>query len=224
MSVLERVREVERVQGAVEPGAASLRGARERLKADLVDRLGLDAMAGMLAGEGGARARAELSVALESALNTGEYEDVALCDMASLVDQVLDEVCGLGPIQPLLEDDSITEVMINGCDALFYERGGEICQAETRFDSPEQIMIAIDRILAPLGRRLDRASPLVSARLPNGDRVNAVADPISIDGPSITIRKFSDRAWTLRRLVGLGALPAWYATLLSWAVRTAIFR
>ena len=152
MSVLERVREVERVQGAVEPGAASLRGARERLKADLVDRLGLDAMAGMLAGEGGARARAELSVALESALNTGEYEDVALCDRASLVDQVLDEVCGLGPIQPLLEDDSITEVMINGCDALFYERGGEICQAETRFDSPEQIMIAIDRILAPLGQ------------------------------------------------------------------------
>lgn len=151
MSVLERVREVERVQGAVEPGAASLRGARERLKADLVDRLGLDAMAGMLAGEGGARARAELSVALESALNTGEYEDVALCDRASLVDQVLDEVCGLGPIQPLLEDDSITEVMINGCDALFYERGGEICQAETRFDSPEQIMIAIDRILAPSG-------------------------------------------------------------------------
>ena len=220
MSVLERVREVERMQGAVEPSAASLRGARERLKADLVDRLGLDAMAGMLAGEGGARARAELSVALESALNTGEYEDVALCDRARLVDQVLDEVCGLGPIQPLLEDDSITEVMINGCDALFYERGGEICQAETRFDSPEQIMIAIDRILAPLGRRLDRASPLVSARLPNGDRVNAVADPISIDGPSITIRKFSDRAWTLRRLVGLGALPAWYATLLSWAVRT----
>ena len=152
MSVLERVRKVERMRGATEPGAASLRGARERLKADLVDRLGLDAMAGMLAGEGGAQARAELSVALESALNTGEYEDVALCDRASLVDQVLDEVCGLGPIQPLLEDASITEVMINGCDALFYERGGEICQAETRFDSPEQIMIAIDRILAPLGR------------------------------------------------------------------------
>ena len=95
MSVLERVRKVERMRGATEPGAASLRGARERLKADLVDRLGLDAMAGMLAGEGGARARAELSVALESALNTGEYEDVALCDRASLVDQVLDEVCGL---------------------------------------------------------------------------------------------------------------------------------
>ena len=199
------------MQGAVEPGAASLRGARERLKADLVDRLGLDAMAGMLAGEGGARARAELSVALESALNTGEYEDVALCDRASLLTRVFRRGCGPDPsCQPLLEDDSITEVMINGCDALFYERGGEICQAETRFDSPEQIMIAIDRILAPLGRRLDRASPLVSARLPNGDRVNAVADPISIDGPSITIRKFSDRAWTLRRLVGLGALPAWY--------------
>ena len=138
----------------------------------------------------------------------------------SIVRQIYSSIRGFGLLDSIISDDTITEVMINGCDALFYERGGEICQAETRFDSPEQIMIAIDRILAPLGRRLDRASPLVSARLPNGDRVNAVADPISIDGPSITIRKFSDRAWTLRRLVGLGALPAWYATLLSWAVRT----
>lgn len=220
MSVLERVREVERTQGTATTGPTSLRGARERLKADLVDRLGLDAMAEMLSSEGGARARAELSVALESALNTGGYEDVALCDRGALIEQVLDEVCGLGPIQPLLEDESVTEVMINGCNALFYERGGEICQADARFDSPEQIMIAIDRILAPLGRRLDRANPLVSARLPNGDRVNAVADPVCIDGPSVTIRKFSDRAWTLERLVGMGSLPAWYATLLSWAVRT----
>lgn len=157
MSVLERVRKVERMRGATEPGAASL-GARERLKADLVDRLGLDAMAGMLAGEGGAQARAELSVALESALNTGEYEDVALCDRASLVDQVLDDLRSRSH-SAAAGGRLITEVMINGCDALFYERGGEICQAETRFDSPEQIMIAIDRILAPLGRRLDRASP-----------------------------------------------------------------
>lgn len=219
MSVLERVREVERVQGTSEASPSLLGTARERLKADLVERLGLDTMARMLSDEGSGQARAELAVALESVLNTCGYEGVSLCDRASLVEQVLDEVCGLGPIQPLLEDESITEVMINGCDALFYECGGEIHRAEARFDSPEQIMIVIDRILAPLGRRLDRANPLVSARLPNGDRVNAVADPVSIDGPSVTIRKFSDRAWTLGRLVGLGSLPDWYATLLSWAVR-----
>lgn len=199
--------------------AASLRDARERLKGDLVERLGLGTIAKMLSLDGGVRARAELAVALEAVLNTQGYEDVAPCDRVSVVQQVLDEVCGLGPIQPLLEDDSITEVMINGCDGLFFERGGELYPAEARFDSPEQILIVIDRILAPLGRRLDRASPLVSARLPNGDRVNAVADPIAIGGPSVTIRKFSERAWTLDRLVGLGALPGWYATLLSWAVR-----
>ena len=198
---------------------ASLRDARERLKGDLVERLGLGTIAKMLSLDGGVRARAELAVALEAVLNTQGYEDVAPCDRVSVVQQVLDEVCGLGPIQPLLEDDSITEVMINGCDGLFFERGGELYPAEARFDSPEQILIVIDRILAPLGRRLDRASPLVSARLPNGDRVNAVADPIAIGGPSVTIRKFSERAWTLGRLVGLGALPGWYATLLSWAVR-----
>ena len=219
MSVLERVQEVERAQGAPSVPIASLRDARERLKGDLVERLGLGTIAKMLSLDGGVRARAELAVALEAVLNTRGYEDVAPCDRVSVVQQVLDEVCGLGPIQPLLEDDSITEVMINGCDGLFFERGGELYPAEARFDSPEQILIVIDRILAPLGRRLDRASPLVSARLPNGDRVNAVADPIAIGGPSVTIRKFSERAWTLGRLVGLGALPGWYATLLSWAVR-----
>ena len=219
MSVLERVQEVERAQGAPSVPTASLRDARERLKGDLVERLGLGTIAKMLSLDGGMRARAELAVALEAVLNTQGYEDVAPCDRVSVVQQVLDEVCGLGPIQPLLEDDSITEVMINGCDGLFFERGGELYPAEARFDSPEQILIVIDRILAPLGRRLDRASPLVSARLPNGDRVNAVADPIAIGGPSVTIRKFSERAWTLGRLVGLGALPGWYATLLSWAVR-----
>lgn len=80
-------------------------------------------------------------------------------------------------------------------------------------------MIVIDRILAPLGRRLDRSSPLVSARLANGDRVNAVAAPIAIDGPAVTIRKFSNEVRTLGRLVSLGSLPDWYARLLSWAVR-----
>ena len=219
MSVLERVQEVERTQGAPAAPATSLRDARERLKGDLVERLGLGTIAKMLSLDGGVRARAEMAVALEAVLNTRGYEDVSPCDRAVVVQQVLDEVCGLGPIQPLIEDDSVTEVMINGCGGLFFERDGELHPADARFDSPEQILIVIDRILAPLGRRLDRASPLVSARLPNGDRVNAVADPIAIDGPSVTIRKFSERAWTLERLVRLGALPEWYATLLSWAVR-----
>ena len=219
MSVLERVREVESSRGAGSASGRDLRLARERLKASLVDRLGLATVAGMLCAEEPGQVRAELAVALEAILNTQGYEGLLDDERSLLVRQVVDEVCGLGPIQPLLEDASITEVMINGCDSIFYEREGELFEAETSFDSPEQIMIAIDRILAPLGRRLDRSSPLVSARLANGDRVNAVASPIAIDGPAVTIRKFSDRVRTLGRLVELGSVPGWYAQLLAWAVR-----
>ena len=219
MSVLERVREVESSRSGPMPAALDLREARERLKRALVERVGLSVIAGMLSYEGAAQAREELAVAVEAVLNTQGFEGLLEHERSSLARQVLDEVCGLGPIQRLLEDDEITEVMINGCQALFYERAGELHPAETVFDSPEQIMIVMDRILAPLGRRLDRASPIVSARLANGDRVNAVAAPIAIDGPAVTIRKFSERAWTLARLVELGSVPQWYARLLSWAVR-----
>lgn len=222
MSVLERVREVEARQSREHASASSdeLRRAREQLRDDLVERLGLATIATMLSSGEVEQARAELSVVLEALLNTREDLSPAV-DREVLLRQVADEICGLGPIQPLLEDDSISEVMINGVGALFYERGGEIYPADAVFDSPEQIMIVLDRILAPLGRRLDRSSPIVSARLANGDRVNAVASPIAIDGPAVTIRKFSDRIRSLERLVELGSMPAWYAQLLSWAVKSS---
>ena len=220
MSVLERVREVEgsRAVGGSSVASVELRHARELLRSELVERLGLATIASMLSEERASEVRSELRVVLEAILNTREDLPPS-ADKETLIRQVVDEVCGLGPIQPLLEDKEITEVMINGVGTLFYERGGELYPAETVFDSPEQIMIVMDRILAPLGRRLDRSNPLVSARLANGDRVNAVAAPIAIDGPAVTIRKFSDRIRTLERLVEVGSMPAWYAQLLSWAVR-----
>ena len=221
MTVLERVRAVEAAQGAcaqVRRGAA-LRSEREGLKMALVERLGLSTIAGMLAGDDLGQVRSELRVVLEAILNTRGEGPLSAEEREALVRQVINEICGLGPIQPLLEDDEITEVMINGCDALFYERAGELHPADAVFDSPEQIMIVMDRILAPLGRRLDRSSPIVNARLSNGDRVNAVVAPIARGGPAVTIRKFSDQIRTLGRLVELGSLPGWYAQLLSWAVR-----
>lgn len=218
MSLLERVRERESEQSVVE-GADRYRQVRERLKNDLVERLGLNALAGM-AGEADSRqSRDELEVACQAILNGGGYQALLPKERQEVVRQVLDEVLGLGPLQPLLDDESITEVMVNGCDKLFFERDGEIVQATRVFDSPDQILMAIDRILAPLGRRLDRSSPIVNARLPNGDRVNAVAAPIAIDGPSVTIRKFSNRIVSLDELVSMGSLPGWYAQLLRWAVR-----
>ena len=223
MSVLELIREQERLSSAsdqhAEPRNLALGETRSRLKNDLVERLGLSVVASMAANEDVDAARSEISIACHAILNAGEYTELSDDDRAVLVRQVLDEVCGLGPLQPLLDDPAVTEIMVNGCDKLFFERGGELFPAERVFDSPDQIMLVIDRILAPLGRRLDKASPIVNARLANGDRVNAVAAPVAIDGPAVTIRKFSNRITTLAHLQELGSVPPWYAKLLAWAVR-----
>ncbi len=222
MSVLDRVQAAEASAGEDERSGSAraelARQWRERLKRDLVERLGLATVASMLSGGDAQRARAELAVAIEAILNAGDYEAVPQALRRELLDQVVDEVCGLGPIQGLLDDPDVTEVMVNGTQAIFYEKDGSLREADVSFDSAEQITIVIDRILAPLGRRLDRSSPLVSARLRNGDRVNAVACPVAIDGPAVTIRKFTDTIRSLDTLVSLGALPAWYAQLLRWAV------
>lgn len=134
MSVLERVREQERM-GEGLPGTSGEAGElRGRLKGDLVDRLGLSAISSMVSGGDPARARAELEVACQAILNTRGYEGLGDEERVEVVRQVIDEVVGLGPLQPLLDDDTVTEVMVNGCEHLFYERAGEIHAAERVFE------------------------------------------------------------------------------------------
>ena len=219
MSVLDRVRELEGDSGAELVSNGPSDALRVRLKRDLLERLGLSTVAAMASDEDAPTARKELSVACQAILNTNGYEAVPVDAREALVREVLDEILGLGPLQPLLDDPTITEVMVNGCDSLYFERGGVMSQTERVFRSSEQILMAVDRILAPLGRRLDESNPIVNARLPNGDRVNVVGSPIAVSGPVVTIRRFSDRISSLTRLVELGSLPGWYAQLLSWAVR-----
>ena len=214
---------LERVQAAGVLEEQSLGGQdrkhRERLRKALVDRLGLSAVARLVTEERPERAREELKVACEAVLNGQDFGIAEGEERAGLVQEVLDDILGLGVLQPLMDDPSITEIMVNGTRSLYFERDGQIHGARRVFETADQIMLVIDRILAPLGRRLDESSPIVNARLPNGDRVNAVIAPIAIDGPVMTIRRFSGRIASLQKLVELGSLPAWYAQLLSWAVR-----
>lgn len=214
---------LERVQAAGVLEEQSLGGQdrkhRERLRKALVDRLGLSAVARLVTEERPERAREELKVACEAVLNGQDFGIAEGEERAGLVQEVLDDILGLGVLQPLMDDPSITEIMVNGTRSLYFERDGQIHGARRVFETADQIMLVIDRILAPLGRRLDESSPIVNARLPNGDRVNAVMAPIAIDGPVMTIRRFSGRIASLQKLVELGSLPAWYAQLLSWAVR-----
>lgn len=123
-----------------------------------------------------------------------------------LFEQISAEILGFGPLQPLLEDETITEVMVNGAKNIYVERSGKIIRVPFTFESDEHVMRIIDRIVAPLGRRIDESSPYVDARLPDGSRVNAVIPPISLVGPVITIRKFFKTPLTIEQLIQFGSI------------------
>src|SRR5512138_2918577 len=119
---------------------------------------------------------------------------------------ILDELTGYGPIQPLLDDPDISEVMVNGPKKVFIEKSGRLTKSPITFDDDSHVLRIIDRIILPLGRRVDADSPTVDARLPDGSRVNAVIRPCSIDGPCITIRKFKKDKLTVQQLIDFGSL------------------
>ena len=119
---------------------------------------------------------------------------------------ILDELTGFGPIQPLLDDPDISEVMVNGPKKVFIEKNGKLIKSAVTFEDDDHVLRVIDRIILPLGRRVDADTPTVDARLPDGSRVNAVIRPVSIDGPSITIRKFKKDKLSIQQLINYGSL------------------
>ena len=127
-------------------------------------------------------------------------------ERARLFEQIAAEILGLGPLQPLLEDDTITEIMVNGAKNIYIERKGKVHRVPVTFENHDHVMRIIDRIVAPLGRRIDESSPYVDARLPDGSRVNAVIPPISLVGPVLTIRKFSKNPITVEQLIQFGSV------------------
>ncbi len=123
-----------------------------------------------------------------------------------LFEQITAEILGFGPLQPLLEEEGLTEIMVNGAKNVYVERKGKLHRAGITFESDEHVMRIIDRIVAPLGRRIDESSPYVDARLPDGSRVNAVIPPISLVGPVLTIRKFAKIPITVDQLIEYGTI------------------
>ncbi|MBI5035081.1 MAG: CpaF family protein [Chloroflexi bacterium] len=132
--------------------------------------------------------------------------------------QVMNEIVGFGPIEPLLSDPTITEVMVNGPKHVFIEQKGKVTETDVEFDDDAHVFRIIDRIIRPLGRRVDRKWPMVDARLPDGSRVNAIIPPSAIDGPTITIRKFSKNKLTVLDLIKFGSLTPSMAEFLEACV------
>jgi pilus assembly protein CpaF len=139
-----------------------------------------------------------------------------------VLDAVCDEVLGLGPIEKLVQDPGVSEVMVNAPDLVYWEEGGVIYESRIRFRDDEHIMRIVQRIVAPLGRRIDESSPYVDARLPNGSRVNVIIPPIAFKSPVVTIRKFLGDRYTVDDLVSVGTLSPTVADFLAKAVQAKL--
>ncbi|MGW1713035.1 MULTISPECIES: CpaF family protein [Streptomyces] len=166
-------------------------------------------------------AAAERRVRLERVLGhiiSREGPVLSSAERSQLIRRVVDEALGLGVLEPLLADASITEIMVNGPDSIFVERAGRVEQLPMRFASSEQLMQTIERIVSTVNRRVDESNPMVDARLPTGERVNVIIPPLSLTGPTLTIRRFP-RAYTLPELIGLGSLDEQMLMLLAAFVR-----
>ena len=140
-------------------------------------------------------------------------------ELDALISDITDEMLGLGPIEPLLKDDSIADILINGHEHVYIERYGQLEDTPIRFKDEEHLMRVINKIVTAVGRRVDESSPLVDARLPDGSRVNVAVRPVSVDGPLVSIRKFSRRPYTLERLVEGHSMAKAMQILLTAAVK-----
>jgi len=160
----------------------------------------------------------------ETFLSVLESEGIVLSriERHRLFEAIVAEILGYGPIEPLLKDDTVTEIMVNGPKQVWVERNGKLEKTTIQFDDDDHVMRIIDRIVSPLGRRIDESSPMVDARLPDGSRINAVIPPISLVGPCLTIRKFSRDPLTVDDLIRFGTMTPEIAQFLEACVQARL--
>ena len=198
--------------------AAELRPVQERLQElvlrelDLFRRTALNNL-------GQADLRKEARQAIDSIISSGAIQLPASVDRLRFIQEMTAEIMGYGPIEQFLADESVSEVMVNGPNQIYIERRGRLTQVNARFINSESLMRVIERIVTPLGRRIDEGVPMVDARLPDGSRVNAIIPPLSLIGPILTIRKFGKHRFSMDRLVEIGSLTPQMATFLRICVQ-----
>jgi pilus assembly protein CpaF len=149
-----------------------------------------------------------------------ESKPLNLSERTQLVDDILDELLGLGPIEPLLKDVTVTDILVNTHQNVFVERDGRLEETPVRFKDARHLLRIIDKIVSAVGRRVDESVPMVDARLADGSRVNAIIPPLAVDGPLLSIRKFAKIPIDIDKLVSIGSLPPEFAELLLGVVRT----
>lgn len=160
------------------------------------------------------------TIAFEIIKKDGElYADV---DRKKVVQELINDLAGYGPINPLLMDPEVSEVMVNGAHQVYVEKSGKVQLTDVRFRDNEQVMHVIEKIVSPLGRRIDESSPMVDARLPDGSRVNAIIPPLALNGPTVTIRKFSKDPLTIDDLISFGTVTKEMSLFLDACVKARL--
>lgn len=168
---------------------------------------------------------AELKEKIEELVNRivdQETGNLPRTERAKITNEIMDEVIGFGPIEPLIKDPEISEIMVNGPSQVFVERRGKLRKAPVTFRDNEHVLHIIDKIVSPIGRRIDEAMPMVDARLPDGSRVNAIIPPLSLIGPVVTIRKFSKDPLTVHDLIRFGTITPKMAAFLEACVKARL--
>ena len=143
-------------------------------------------------------------------------------DRARLIEEIKNELLGLGPLEPLLWDDEITDILVNGPTQVYIERGGKLYLTDVSFQDDQHLMLIIDRIVSQVGRRVDEASPMVDARLPDGSRINAIIPPLALDGPSLSIRRFGKRRYSVDDLVAKDSITTDMVEFLRAIIRARL--
>jgi len=227
MSLAERLESVRKAQATADPAQAPSASARPQrvvdpfaaVKASVHQAL-LDSLGPQLYDPHLDQAELESKVrhTLQEVIDH-EETPLSLADRTRISQEVADEILGHGPLEPLLRDSEITEIMVNGPDSIYVERAGRLYHVDTTFSSDAHLRRTIDKIVGRVGRRIDEASPLVDARLPDGSRVNAVIPPIALDGSMLTIRKFATDPFTDKDLIAFGTFTPQVRDFLAACVR-----
>ncbi len=196
--------------GATDPALASRLELKQELHQTLLEQMNLSVIDKVKPAE----LRREVAVLVTNVLRD-KGVPMSTTDLDRLVDEVMDELLGLGPLEPLLADPAVNDILVNSFDNVYVERHGLLEKTPVRFRDERHLMRIIDKIVSRIGRRVDESQPWVDARLEDGSRVNAIIRPCAVDGPALSIRKFSKEAMTMQRLVDLGGLSDQAARILQ---------
>lgn len=228
MSLLQRI-EKERAVVAGEAGPSSksknntqIKDPYKELKKKIFERIISEIKTDDISGsEGDNELKNKITALVEKAL-AEEDTPIPRNEKLKITSEVINETIGFGPINSLIHDSDVSEIMVNGPQMVYVEKKGKLVLSDVTFRDDEHVMHVIEKIVAPIGRRIDESSPMVDARLPDGSRVNAIIPPLALNGPTITIRKFSEKPYTVNDLINFNTLNSNMAALLKACVQARL--